>query len=266
MDPVRATSGTGVPASGSPPFIDILPLIPNLGRMNKYRIQYTFKLPGGSAERIDLELDRETMQLTGNESEARPSWTKLEFHQCPNCPLNSEQYPYCPLALSLVRVVERFDGVLSHDTVQLEVVTEERTITQTTSAQRGISSLMGLVIATSGCPHTSFLRPMARFHLPLASREETTYRATSTYLLAQYLLKKEGWKADLELDGLAKIYRELGTINSKIAERLRSATTSDSSVNAIIVLDVYAKTVEMVIEESLERIRNLFEPYFRKDD
>jgi hypothetical protein len=231
--------------------------------MKKYSIQYTFKLPDGSQEWIDLALDRDTMQLTGNESDARPAWTKLEFHQCPNCPLSPKEHPHCPLALSLVPLVERFDGLLSHDTIELEVVTEERKITQTTSAQRGISSLMGLVIATSGCPHASFLRPMARFHLPLASKEETTYRATSMYLLAQYFLRNEGASADLELDGLSKIYRELGTINSAIAERLRSATTSDSSVNAIIVLDVYAKTVEMVIEESLGRIRHLFAPYFR---
>ncbi len=231
--------------------------------MNKYGIRYTFKLPDGSEERIDLQLDRDTMQLSGTESEARPDWTKLEFHQCPNCPLSPKEHPYCPLALNLVGLVERFDGLLSHDRVELEVVTEERTITQTTAAQRGISSLMGLVIATSGCPHARFLRPMARFHLPLASREETTYRATSMYLLAQYFVRKEGAPADLELDGLAKIYRELGIVNSAIAERLRSATTSDSSVNAIIVLDVYAKTVEMVIEESLERIKHLFKPYFQ---
>lgn len=231
--------------------------------MNKYGIRYTFRLPDGSEERIDLALDRETMQLTGTESDARPAWTKLEFHQCPNCPLSPKEHPYCPLALSLVQLVERFDGLLSHDTIQLEVVTEERTITQTTSAQRGISSLMGLVIATSGCPHATYLRPMARFHLPLASKEETAYRATSMYLLAQYFLKREGAPADLELDGLTKIYRELGTINRAIADRLRFATTSDSSVNAIIVLDVYAKIVEMVIEESLERIKHLFAPYFR---
>lgn len=230
--------------------------------MSKYGIRYTFRLSDGSEERIDLQLDRISMQLTGTESEARPDWTRLGFHQCPNCPLSPEQHPHCPLALNLVGLVERFDGLLSHDKVELEVVTEDRTVTQTTTAQRGISSLMGLVIATSGCPHAAFLRPMARYHLPLASREETTYRATSMYLLAQYFLKKAGATADLELDGLTKIYRELGTVNSSIAERLRAATTSDSSVNAIIVLDVYAKTVELVIEESLERVKHLFAPYF----
>jgi hypothetical protein len=162
-----------------------------------------------------------------------------------------------------VNLVQRFDGLLSHEKVDMEVVTEERTITQKTTAQRGISSLMGLVIAASGCPHTALLRPMARFHLPFASNEETVYRATSMYLLAQYFLKKEGAHSDLELDGLARIYENMQIINVAVAERLRAATTTDSSVNAIVVLDVYAKTVEMVIEGSLERIRYLFSPYFQ---
>jgi len=231
--------------------------------MKEFTIHYNFKFPDGSEEGFQLRLDPETLEVIGDIPDPTPAWTKLDFHQCPNCPLHVEAHPECPLALRLVSLVQRFDGVLSHDRVDLEVITEERTITQKTTAQRGIGSLMGVVIAASGCPHTAFLRPMARFHLPLASNEETVYRATSMYLLAQYFAKKEGARADLELDGLSRIYDNLQVINVAIAERLRAATTTDSSVNAIVVLDVYAKTVEMVIGRSLERIRYLFAPYFQ---
>ena len=231
--------------------------------MKDFTIYYNFKFPDGSEEAFQLRLDPETLELQGNTPQAAPAWTKLDFHQCPNCPLRVETHPVCPLALRLVNLVQRFDGVLSHDRVDLEVITEERTITQKTTAQRGIGSLMGLVIASSGCPHTAYLRPMARFHLPLASNEETVYRATSMYFLAQYFAKKEGAQAALDLDGLSRIYENLQIINVAIAERLRAATTTDSSVNAIVVLDVYAKTVEMVIGGSLERIRYLFAPYFQ---
>jgi hypothetical protein len=231
--------------------------------MKDFTVYYNFKLPDGTQEGFHLRLDPETLELRGNTPSDSPEWTKLDFHQCPNCPLKVEEHPDCPLALRLVNLVQRFDGLLSHEKVDMEVVTEERTITQKTTAQRGISSLMGLVIAASGCPHTAFLRPMARFHLPFASNEETVYRATSMYLLAQYFLKKEGAPSDLELDGLSRIYENMQIINVAVAERLRAATTTDSSVNAIVVLDVYAKTVEMVIEGSLERIRYLFSPYFQ---
>lgn len=230
-----------------------------------YDIRYAFRLPNGTEEAFALELNRETMELLGVQPVDRPAWVRLEFHQCPNCPLSASEHPDCPLALGLVNIARRFDGIQSHDKIALQVVTEERTITQNTTAQRGISSLMGLIIATCGCPHAAFLRPMARFHLPLASPEETTYRATSMYFLAQYFRKREGLSAALSLDGLAKRYKEMERVNSAIAKRLRAATTTDSSVNAIVVLDVYAKTMEVVIEQSLKRIRHIFEPYMRKE-
>ena len=120
---------------------------------------------------------------------------------------------------------------------------------------------MGIVIATSGCPHTVFLKPMARFHLPFATEEETLYRATSMYLLAQYFLQREGKKGDFELQGLREIYDNIQLVNTAIAKRLRAACKTDASVNAIICLDMYAKAIPYVIEESLEEIRYLFTPY-----
>ena len=231
--------------------------------MKDFTVYYNFKLPDGSEEGFHLRLDPETLELRGGTPAVSPEWTKLDFHQCPNCPLKVEEHPDCPLALRLVNLVQRFDGLLSHETVEMEVVTDERTITQKTTAQRGISSLMGLVIAASGCPHTALFRPMARFHLPLASNEETVYRASSMYLLAQYFLKKEGAPSDPALGGLSSIYTNMQIINVAIAKRLRAASTTDSTVNAIVVLDVYAKTAELVIEGSLERIRYIFAPYFQ---
>jgi hypothetical protein len=45
---------------------------------------------------------------------------------------------------------------------------------------------MGLLIAGSSCPYTHFFKPMARFHLPFANKDETLWRAAATYLLARY--------------------------------------------------------------------------------
>ena len=143
----------------------------------------------------------------------------------------------------------------------MEVVTEQRWIAQRTTAQLGISSMMGLVIAACGCPHTAFFKPMAWFHLPLASEEETLFRATSFYMLAQYYSQKDGRAADFEFEGLAKIYQNMQTVNCAIAQRLREATANDSSVNAIVILDSFAQIVPFAIEESLEELRYLFSPH-----
>lgn len=233
--------------------------------MENVAIRYCFTLADGSQEVYDLELDGQNLELVGNIPESLPSWTDLDFHECPHCPLPIDTHPHCPLAVRLVSIVEPFDRLLSYDKIHVDVITEERSISQDTTAEQGIGSLMGLVIATCGCPHTAFFKPMARFHLPLASEDETIYRAASMYLLAQYFLKKEGHNADLELKGLMKIYDNIQVVNSSIAKRLRAATEKDSSLNAIVLLDMYAKTLSYAIEESLEEVRYLFSPFFIKD-
>lgn len=228
-------------------------------------IHYCFTLDNGVKEQFSLTLDPRTLNLIIGTWDTLPSWTNLDFHQCPNCPFTIENLSYCPVAVSLADVVERFDGILSYDQVHLEVTMKERFVSQETTAQKGISSLMGLLMATSGCPHTAFFKPMARFHLPLASEEETIYRATSTYLLAQYFLKNEGKYADFKFQGLAEIYRNMQIVNSGIARRLRAWTESDSSLNAIVLLDLYARALPLVIEDSLQEIRYLFSPFFPEE-
>ncbi len=231
--------------------------------MNQFTIRYCFTMPDRSKEEFLLPIDTDTLELAGNLPETLPSWTALEFHRCPNCVLTVETHAHCPLAAHIVNIVKGFETLVSHDEVCMDVTTADRFISQTTSVQKGLSSLIGLVIATCGCPHTAFFRPMARFHLPLANDIETTYRAASMYLLAQYFLKNAGYEPDFELTGLVKIYDNMQIINTNIARRLKAAVQTDSSVNAIIRLHAFSMSLPMAIGQSLEKIRYLFETYFR---
>ena len=95
----------------------------------------------------------------------------------------------------------------------------------------------------------------------LASKEETIFRAASMYLLAQYYLNREQRGADFEFEGLTRIYENLQTVNVTIAHRLRAATRTDSSINAIVLLDSYAQALPLAIEQSLEKMRYLFSPF-----
>ncbi len=122
---------------------------------------------------------------------------------------------------------------------------------------------MGLIMAVSGCPHTTFFRPMARFHLPGATTEETIYRAVSMHMLAQYYVRLAGGEPDLELKGLAKNYEAVKKVNRAFVKRLHAAAEYDSTINALVVLDAWALTLSWAIEESLEDLRHLFEPYLK---
>ncbi len=228
--------------------------------MDNIEIRYTFQL-NEKSEIFDIILDGRKLELIRDDEEAKPEWTELGCHQCSHCPLDKETTSHCPVALNIASVIKRLGNICSHDQIALEVQTKERTIIANTSAQRGISSMIGLLIATSGCPHTEYMKPMARFHLPLSSEEDTIFRATGMYLLAQYFLRKAGMQEDMSLNGLTDIYKNLHLLNKSIAERIRFSAPSDASVNALILLDMFTNLMPFVIEDHLDEIRYLFDAY-----
>jgi hypothetical protein len=227
-------------------------------------IRYHFTMKDGKEEDINLHLHEKTLDLMNDIPESLPEWTKINFHQCPHCPLDVQQYTHCPIAVHLVKIIELLKSLLSYDQLHVDITTPQRHVSREASAQKAVSSLMGLIMATSGCPHMEFFKPMARFHLPLASVEETIYRATSMYLLAQYFLQKEGKKADMELEGLKTIYRDIKIINDSMAARLRNISDKDVALNSLVILDIFAQTLPFAIEESLEDLRYLFSSYFKE--
>ena len=227
-------------------------------------IEYRFRLQDNSEELFTIRLDPQTLEtLPDSDADPLPDWTALSFSQCASCPLTAASSPRCPAAANLAPIVRRGEKLLSIDQVDLQVTTAERISLQKTTAQRALCSLMGLVIATSGCPHTAFFKPMARFHLPLASEEETIFRATSTYMLAQYFVNKEGGQADFNLEKLTNLYQTMQEVNLAMAKRVRSTSKTDSSLNAIVLLDMYAKALPYVIKQSLDELRYLFAPFLK---
>ncbi|HHO76070.1 MAG TPA: hypothetical protein ENN05_06530 [Deltaproteobacteria bacterium] len=229
--------------------------------MPRIPIRYCFTFGDGSQEIINLKLDAQTLELKNDLPEDLPAWTALGFHQCPNCPITTDTHPRCPLAVHLVNTVNRFRGKLSYHEIHLNVVTPERIFSKPTTLQSAISSLMGLISATCGCPLTAPLRPMARFHLPLASNEETIYRVASMYLMVQYFLRKKGKVPDQELGGLIEIYKDIQVVNNSFMQRLRDASQTESTVDAMVLLDSYAQIMPEQIEDSLESIAYLFDDF-----
>lgn len=226
-----------------------------------FQITYRFTLPDQEKITFDLVFDARSLELQHKEREKPPSWTSLEHEQCTNCRLDPVSSPYCPVALNLVPVIERFDHLMSFDKVMVEVITPERRVVQKTSAQEGISSLMGLLIAGSSCPATHFFKPMARFHLPFANKNETMWRAAATFLLARYFTEEGLQAKDMDLGGLVDIYNDVAQLNDAMVDRLRSATTKDSTVNALVHLDVFAKFLTPPLEDTLSHIKPIFDPY-----
>ncbi|MDN3577941.1 hypothetical protein QWZ03_14305 [Chitinimonas viridis] len=188
-------------------------------------------------------------------------WMDLSFHRCRHCPLDEAEVPQCPLAVRLSHLVSTTSLQCSHEELQATVTMAARTVSLRTTAQRALSSLMGLLTATSGCPHTGFLAPMASFHLPFATERETLYRVASMYLLGQYLRQSQGQTPDWRLQGLRQAYQQLHIMNRDFAERLRAATQDDAAVNSLVLLDIMTRYVPDFIDESLNEFASEFAAY-----
>ena len=228
--------------------------------MARLDIRYVFRLSEDRVETFDVRLDPETLELAAEDRTSAP-WTALEYATCPHCPLDAKNHPDCPLATSVARIVQRFDDVISYDELDVEVTTPQRTIAKRTTSQVALRSLMGLLIACSGCPHTAFFKPMARFHLPFADEQETMFRAVGTWLVAQYFHAAEGREATFDLAGLQDVYERMQVVNRYTAERLRAATRADASLNAVVLLDMYAQMVPLFIHSTLSEVRGPFRAF-----
>src|SRR5262245_42875852 len=180
------------------------PATPHHRAMTPVRIRYRFVLPDGRRESFDLQFDPQDFHLVNPQPAELPFWTALDCKQCENCPLKVESHPHCPVAVHLVAIIERLERLVSYAQVRIHVVTAERKVPHETTAQQALSSRLGLIIATCGCPRTEFLRPMARFHLPLASETETLYRSVTMYALAELIKAANGAAPDSNFEGLKR--------------------------------------------------------------
>lgn len=217
-------------------------------------IGYRFDLPDGSKRVMDFLFDEQDFRLMNALPAEPPAWTELGFCQCANCPLQKTEHPHCPAALHMAATIEELKSLVSYDTVAVTVTQAERTIKVQTSAQNAMVSVLGLIMATAGCPWTDRLRPMARFHLPFASESETVYRSVSMFLLAREF---EG-DAGEGFDKLRTLYENLHVVNRGIARRLGAASRTDPARNAIAILDTYTTALPAALARSLDELKPLF--------
>lgn len=217
-------------------------------------ITYIFHFSAGRTENVRLDFLPD--MLVSRRSEA-PAWVRLDSHRCGHCPLSGVDH--CPFASAIAPFVDLFADFYSYEPVRIEVVTPHRTISAECDLQHGLASLLGLAGATSGCPHLAFFRPMARFHLPFSSEEETLYRAFSAHLLGRYFASGGASSVQADFDHLRREYEAAAKVNRGMAERMRSAFLRDAVVNALVVLDTFAQAAPLVIEDKLDELAYIFD-------
>lgn len=226
-----------------------------------FKITYTFKFQNKPPKTFTLSLDNKTLNIIQKTKSHPLEWTRLNYKRCSVCTL--EDQDYCPIAVNFADIAMEFRDMLSHEEVEVIVRVEERAYLANTTVQQALGSLAGIVMASSGCPVLEYLKPMVRFHLPFASITETAFRMMSMYLMARYIVWKNGGSPDFDLEGLKRIYKDVSAVNRDFAERLRAASEKDANLNAIVNLDCFANLVPLLMEDTIEEIKPYFSGYFK---
>lgn len=222
-------------------------------------IMYTLSVKDGRRYTFEVTLDPKTLEQEIPATDSLPEWVALDVEQCKSCPLRKEHAPQCPAARSIAVILPEAAELMSYTEVDAEVKMGGRTVQASVPIQNALSSIIGLCMATSGCPNLAFLKPMARFHTPFATMDETVFRAIGSYLVGQYLRRLQSGESDFSLDGLEEAYRRLHQVNVGMANRLRHVGAGDAKLNAIVRLDMFTHELPYRIREELVEL----EPYFR---
>jgi hypothetical protein len=123
-----------------------------------------------------------------------------------------------------------------------------------TDVQTALRYLMGLSLATGGCPLLGQMKGPARLHMPFATMEETLFRMAGSYLLGQFLVGQRGGRPDWELRGLARLYLEIQEVNFALKRRLDAAAEKDANINAVVMLTGIAMLVSDSLEQQLAEL------------
>ncbi len=224
-------------------------------------LRYEFALADGTVRQFEVVLRLPDLRMISGPGGPPPAWTRLENHRCTHCPLPAGAGAHCPVAVNLAGVVEEFRDCLSHEEVEVTIRTEAREYRRRLAIQGGLSSLMGLVMATSGCPVMDRLRPMVATHLPFATLDETLVRAVGSYLVAQFLRRRRGLRPDWDLAGFPAVYEDVATLNRCFRDRLGTLEMRDANFNALVHLDCFAMFGAMGADGGLDELEQLFEAY-----
>jgi hypothetical protein len=186
-------------------------------------------------------------------------WIQLRNHPCSHCPLiNDPSQVICPVAKSIYTLVDKFKKTTSFEKITVYVKTKEREYVKNTDMQSALCSLFGLLMATSRCPYTDFLKPISTMHLPFSTINETVFRVISSVLIKEFVEGNKLLDVDQLLSDLKNKYKNLTIINENMLKRLESVSQSDAGKNAIIALNLFGQMFTLMSEAKFSVLLDIF--------
>jgi len=225
-----------------------------------YLIIYDLRCGDDFETQFKIRLDPHTFSIIPFEMESKPKWTVLTYEQCECCPLDVIARTYCPIAVNISGIVDEFKNRISIEECKVRCRTPERVYMKKTNLMEAITSIFGIIMATSGCPVLDVFRPMARFHLPFSTGEETTFRAVSMFLLRDYF-NSNGSKSPADvMKTLEHHYAQVKQVNEGLYSRITNISSEDADKNAIVMLHSLSQLLCMEATCNVNSLAYLFHP------
>lgn len=204
----------------------------------------------------DVEEEMIEMSNLSERTETLPEWTHLDFQRCPHCTLSEQDCRYCPPALGMVKIVQRFSESVSFEIVTLHITSTTQKHSITTDLQTALAYLYPAILLKSDCPYAHLLRPMEKFFKPFYSFEDVLF-----YVLSFDLIKKCIADGGPDASDAAEDDRNpynLATAFHGLLNRVRTASHNDANINAIFKNIQWSCSVLHSRQHILERMK----PYF----
>lgn len=217
-------------------------------------VAYRIETPGG--RKVEFSIRLNARGLVDELPASGPLWTRRGRHGCPDCSAGGE---YCLAALAIAPVVEQFHDLGSLQEVHACAEHAGRSSETRCPAPLALASVMGLLIAASGCPKSLPFRAMALYHLPFATAEETLTRAAGFWLLN--LWAERALAVADPFARLIEAWGRLEEINIQLGRRLHESCPNDAAPNGVAYLDALAKIGMMAVESRLEALKPAFLSY-----
>lgn len=187
-----------------------------------------------------------------------PDWTLLNYHQCPNCPLDEKRILRCPAAAAVSQLVENFAEVVSFQKVDLVIIRSNGQYAVRGSAQMVVFALLVEFVSRAKCPYLFDPSADKGFFFLCLDVDQLLYRFFASFLIQHHLLSSGepdpnavNWPRFQQFMGEMRIALE------GLLERIQASCHEDANINALTGAISISKLLEEHWDDSLRLFKDM---------
>lgn len=205
-------------------------------------IEYDIRLPDGRSFSCSVNKNRNPKKshIYG------ASWADLKTFQCPNCPLDEQTSPACPLAIDLQEASSVFKTLPNNVQVDVVVKSQDRWYFKNISAQKAFDSFFRYLIETSSCPLLRGNQWQRNFHIPFLDDRQEAFFEVAHQSVNLFGMSHEN-RIKVEIDLFSEKNKQQNVTKASFLKRCQNAAKQDEAIKSLLDHLEYSlgRTIEM---------------------